>query len=151
MDIENIKIGEFFTLGEMIKNGDTVSYEEIINMTTLVAKVLDFIRKKFGVTIITSGYRSKEYNKKIGGAINSQHTKGEAADIILPNADLIEVFKFVEFTGLYDQLIYENKNGKQWIHVSYTLKRQNRMSALVIKDNETFVYYDGIFEDLGME
>lgn len=151
MGIENIKIGEFFTLGEMIKNGDTVSYEEMISMTTLVAKVLDFIRKNFGVTIITSGYRSKEYNKKIGGATNSQHTKGEAADIILPDANLIEVFKFVEFSGLYDQLIYENKNGKQWIHVSYTLKRQNRMSALVIKDNKTFVYYDGIFEDLGME
>ena len=31
--------------------------------------------------IVNSGYRSTEYNKKIGGAINSYHVKGQAADI----------------------------------------------------------------------
>lgn len=147
------KIGQYFTLGELIKNrSDNIpDTQTLINLVALTNKLLDPIREQFGKTVVTSGYRNKDYNKSVGGATNSQHTKGEAADIILPDANLIEVFKFVEFTGLYDQLIYENKNGKQWIHVSYTLKRQNRMSALVIKDNKTFVYYDGIFEDLGME
>lgn len=72
---------------------------------------------------ITSGYRSPELNKKIGGAKNSQHLKGQAADILLIkgsklcNELLFEFLKDVE----HDQLIAERmRDGKPaWIHVSY--------------------------------
>jgi zinc D-Ala-D-Ala carboxypeptidase len=47
---------------------------------------LNAMRKDYGKPIqITSGYRSQEYNKKVRGAPNSFHTKGLAADILLPH------------------------------------------------------------------
>ncbi len=44
--------------------------------------ILEDIRAHFNKPVnITSGYRTPEYNAKIGGVKNSQHTKGTAADI----------------------------------------------------------------------
>ena len=47
-----------------------------------LVEVLEDVRTHFKwPVIITSGYRTPKYNKKIGGVKNSQHTKGTAADI----------------------------------------------------------------------
>ena len=35
---------------------------------------------------ITSGYRTKEWNLKVGGRVGSSHCKGYAADIYLPKS-----------------------------------------------------------------
>ena len=44
--------------------------------------VLQNIRNQFGKPIIiNSGYRTPEYNKKVGGATRSQHCYGTAADV----------------------------------------------------------------------
>lgn len=43
---------------------------------------LEIMRKIRRVPLkVNSGYRCNEHNKNIGGAINSIHTKGEAADV----------------------------------------------------------------------
>lgn len=43
---------------------------------------LEILRRELKAAImIASGYRSPEYNRKIGGARNSQHVQGRAADI----------------------------------------------------------------------
>ena len=45
-------------------------------------QLLEEIRDEFGKPIVVnSGYRSPEHNKNIGGAKNSYHVKGMAADI----------------------------------------------------------------------
>jgi uncharacterized protein YcbK (DUF882 family) len=39
------------------------------------------LREKVGRIKVNSGYRTPEDNKQVGGAKNSQHTKGEAVEI----------------------------------------------------------------------
>lgn len=53
-----------------------------INMDGDFLKMLDTARDTAGVPFkITSGYRSKEHNERVGGVPNSSHLKGYAADI----------------------------------------------------------------------
>lgn len=77
--------------------------------------------------IILSGYRCKELNIKAGGSKNSQHMKGQAADIICPKfgspyklAKLIA--DNIEDLGV-DQVILENDT---WVHVSFNDKPRNQ-------------------------
>ena len=52
------------------------------NVEALVENVLDPLRERYGKPIVVnSGYRCPKHNKEVGGATNSQHIKGEAADI----------------------------------------------------------------------
>jgi hypothetical protein len=76
--------------------------------------------------IITSGYRCAALNKRIGGAVNSQHILGQAADFVTPQKDLKIAFDYIKNYLEYDQLLYEHsKDGATWIHVSYN-KGNNR-------------------------
>ena len=79
-----------FTISEMLKsntaikqrlwNGANLEVEE--NLRALVDEVLDPLRERYGKPIyVNSGYRCPELNRLIGGAIKSQHMRGEAADI----------------------------------------------------------------------
>lgn len=119
-----MKISANFTLEELtrsnIPNVPNIPDENIQkNLEKLAIKVLQPIRDKWGTVNIMSGYRCKEYNTKVGGVPNSQHTEGKAADIKL-KAELSEVFAWIKRSGLMvDQCILETKNGSQWIHISY--------------------------------
>lgn len=67
----------------------------IANFRTICFFGLEPIRAKFGGPVmITSGYRSEEYNKMIGGSPTSQHIYAEAVDFIIPNVSMKKVFEF---------------------------------------------------------
>lgn len=76
----NYKISEHFTLSEMAcKDGS-----DAVLVAEELMKKLEKLRSYGNFTItINSGYRTVAYNKKIGGATGSLHTKGYAADIIV--------------------------------------------------------------------
>lgn len=60
--------------------------------------LLQKIRDHFGVAVtINSGYRTSTYNKKVGGATNSQHVKGTAADIVVKGVDPLTVAQYAEY------------------------------------------------------
>jgi len=103
---------------------------EYINLANLVQFVLQPMRDKHGSPLlVNSGYRCPEVNKIVGGAQNSQHMLGEAADIttgsIAKNAAL---FEWASKNLPFDQIILE-LSGK-WIHVSYKTIGENRYQVL---------------------
>lgn len=62
-----------------------------------LVEVLEDVREHFNApVIITSGYRTPEYNAKIGGVKNSQHTKGKAADIQVKGVPANEVQRYLK-------------------------------------------------------
>ena len=108
------------------------SYEEWDNLRALVENVLDPLREAWGVPIIvTSGYRCNKLNDMVGGAKNSQHTRGMAADIRTLSdipAENRRLFNLARTMGLdFDQLIDEH--GYDWVHISYN-KAGNRHDVL---------------------
>jgi len=78
---------------------------------------LDALRKKFGKPIIiTSGYRSPEYNISIGGSKNSAHVQGKAADIAVSHTDAYKIVGIaieLGFTGIG----VSQKGSGRFIHV----------------------------------
>ena len=90
----------------------------------LVDQLLDPIREAWGEPIVvSSGYRCKELNTLVGGAKNSHHLLGCAADIIAGSkADHRKLFKMIqqmqqEGQIRFTQLIWEGDG--RWIHISY--------------------------------
>jgi len=73
---------------------------------------------------ISSGYRSPELNKAVGGVKNSAHVEGYAADLQPVNGrqDEFEKFFATEFSHMgyaFDQIIIEKSKTSRWVHVGY--------------------------------
>lgn len=70
---------------------------DYILIDTELVKLLQKIREHFGKAVtINSAYRNAEYNKKVGGVSNSQHTKGTAADIAVKDTAPKDVAMYAE-------------------------------------------------------
>ena len=105
----------------------------IPRLRALCENVLEPLRRRFGPVIINSGYRSECLNYVVGGVTNSQHCKGEAADLFTPDKEILyDYFDFIRYTLDFDQLIVERskKTGQYWLHVSYTTRRKNRKMVI---------------------
>jgi len=97
--------------------------QQMINLVYLAAYVLEPLRVAMGEPIkIGSGFRSQALNKEVGGVWNSQHTKGQAADLCI-DGDLKKGkkwFNYIKDHLPFDQLIWEhNAKGTYWVHVSF--------------------------------
>jgi hypothetical protein len=108
----------------------------IANFKLLAEKVFEPIREYFGVPIhISSGYRSKELNAKIGGSATSDHCHGKALDLDADGTSITnnQIFNFIKDNLEFDQLIWEygTKENPAWVHVSYR-KSGNRKQILYV-------------------
>jgi hypothetical protein len=105
----------------------------IENFKLLAEKVFEPVRVHFGVPIhISSGYRSIELNKCIGGSLTSQHCTGEAIDIDMDGSPSgvtnKMIFDYIKDNLVFDQLI--NEFDYSWVHVSYAANGKNRKQTL---------------------
>lgn len=68
--------------------------------------------------IVTSGHRCAAYNRSVNGATSSRHTKGQAADIVVPGIAPLEVAQTAEALGAKGIGLYEARDcGDDFVHV----------------------------------
>ena len=129
-----MSFSRFFTLAELTHSNTAVAEgianqpgaAETANLQALCQAVLDPLRQAVGQPIkVNSGYRGPQLNRRIGGAADSQHLRGQAADIQSAAMTVLELFKTVIRLGLpFDQLIYEARSASsKWVHVSHDVVR----------------------------
>jgi zinc D-Ala-D-Ala carboxypeptidase len=140
-----MKLTEHFTLEEMTKSQtgarkgiiNNPGQAEIGNLKALCENVLEKVRAHFGKPItVNSGYRCPKLNRAIGGAKNSQHITGQAADIEIAGVDNQVLFQWIRDNLEFDQLISEyikpDIANSGWVHVSWN-PAGNRKNVLIIK------------------
>ena len=140
-----MKLSEHLDLSEVIRsesakrNGisNMPTDQHIANFKLLAEKVFEPIRLNFRCPInLSSGYRSIELNRIIGGSLTSQHCTGEAIDIDMdgtPHAVTNKmVFNYIKDYLQFDQLIYEfgTDDNPDWVHVSYESSGKQRKQVL---------------------
>ncbi|MBX3629297.1 MAG: DUF882 domain-containing protein [Nitrosomonas sp.] len=102
---------ENFSLSEFVRGGDAPVDDHLRNLIAL-ANRLQVVRDTLHKPItITSGFRTTEHNKKIGGAVGSLHLHGMAADIQIKDIEPIKVYERLYTSwsgglGLYDQHVH---------------------------------------------
>jgi len=104
------QISQFFTVGEVFTNGTTVDWsrrdalfalpqrerDEIIDNILRMAEHLDAVRTQYGALKVTSWYRDKETNRRVGGASDSAHIQGHGVDIRPLNFDAAKMERELE-------------------------------------------------------
>ena len=150
---------DYLSLHEAIKSktairkgiDNTPSEKHISNLKMLAEKIFLPIRRHFRTAIyISSGYRSVELNKAIGGSYKSQHCKGEAFDIDQDNkfssVSNADIFNFIKGNLDFDQLIWEfgTVHNPAWVHISYntTIPSANRREILMASKKQDKTEYE---------
>lgn len=110
---KDIQLSKNFKLSEFVcKDGS----KKVYYVPELIDR-LQAMRDKLGKAItIVSGYRTVEYNAKIGGAPKSQHLEGKAADIKVSGISPLDLAKVAESVGFKGIGIY-TYNGNSFLHV----------------------------------
>lgn len=123
-----MKLSPNFTLEELTRSTTAKKYridntptnKDVENLSKLCVFILQPIRDRYGKPLhISSGFRCKKLNQKVGGVTNSQHQYGEAADIDngdKANAEIWDIIVHLIKSNVIDvgQLIKE----RSWIHIS---------------------------------
>ena len=132
----SLPLSKNFTLEEMCKTDTGLDNipetHHRLALHWLCQYVLQPIRDKFGRIDISSGYRCLEVNSEVGGSRNSQHMRGEGADIVPVYADLNDVHAWIITNCNYHQAILYPDKGI--IHVSLTV---------ILKDKENKIEVSG--------
>ncbi|MCI6701899.1 MAG: D-Ala-D-Ala carboxypeptidase family metallohydrolase [Prevotellaceae bacterium] len=127
--MQKTQLTPHFSLEEMTRSATALRLNidnrpaaaHVANLCRLCINVLEPLRHRFGPLVVTSGYRSPQLNRAVGGVATSQHTRGEAADVRVESpAQGREMLAFVSRCCNFDQAIleYAPRTNRYWLHVS---------------------------------
>ncbi|MBE0612376.1 MAG: DUF882 domain-containing protein [Burkholderiales bacterium] len=119
------KLSDHFTLEELIlsqtatrKGIDNTPPPQVVANLRKLAQALEQVRELLGGApiLVSSGYRSPALNKAVGGAKNSAHMLGLAADFTAPAyGTVLQVTRKVAASDIaYQQVIHE---FGAWVHL----------------------------------
>jgi len=139
-----MKLSPHFTSDEFTRSQtaarwgiDNTPNETVLSNLYKTAAMMEEVRRVCGQPIaISSGYRCPELNRKIGGAMNSQHITGQAVDFTARGLTIDETMQLIISSNIdYNQLIAEYDS---WVHISWSDKP--RRETLEISREGTRVY-----------
>jgi zinc D-Ala-D-Ala carboxypeptidase len=151
----DIALTPHFRLSEMI----TTSHSDIDNWPTspeTIAKlqycctnILEKVRAHFGRPVrVNSGFRTLALNTRIGGATDSQHMKGEAADFEIDGVANGDICKWIAGNLVFDQLILEfytrGEPNSGWAHCSVIPTGNRKQVLTAVRQNGDTVYLSGL-------
>lgn len=86
-----------FRAGEFASRGQLPTDQTVRDNIRKLAQALQVLRDELGKPItVISGWRSKAHNDAVGGAKNSRHMIGDAADIIVQGVSSVDVYRTIE-------------------------------------------------------
>lgn len=128
------------------KGIDNTPPAEAIDNLRRLASGLEKVQALLGASLeISSAYRCAALNEAVGGAGNSQHVRGLAADFVCPGfGSPMEIALALQQSEIeFDQCILE---FGRWVHVSFSDAPRRRM--LTIHDPEVG-YLAGLWDEDG--
>ncbi|MGL5717218.1 MAG: D-Ala-D-Ala carboxypeptidase family metallohydrolase [Paraclostridium sp.] len=90
---------------------------------------MQLVRKILGnkPIITTSWYRCEKLNKLVNGSTTSSHKDCLAVDFVVNHISHEKAFKLIKDSDLqFDQLIYEQRGQKVWIHIGFGSKNRRQ-------------------------
>tara|TARA_R100000773_G_scaffold466_5_gene815 strand:+ start:4787 stop:5236 length:450 start_codon:yes stop_codon:yes gene_type:complete len=119
-----------------IKN--EMSEKHLEQMQGLIDNLIQPMRDAIGPIRVTSGYRSPQLNRAIGGSRTSQHCKGQALDIQYWSGGKMNnkvIYDWVLESDIeFDQMI--NEFDYAWIHISLKKNSNRRQVLEAYKDED---------------
>jgi hypothetical protein len=149
---ENLSLKEVVKSNTATRRGidNSPTPEHLENLKALAKNVFQPLRDALGIITVSSGYRSFDLNKAIGGSKTSQHCKGEALDLDNDfkkgRSTNKEIFDYIKDNLTFDQMIFEfgTETNPNWVHVSYKSNGMNRgqiLRAIKVKGRTKYLPY----------
>ncbi len=105
-EINQIEIAPHFILSEFA----CPCCQQVMLHPQLLKKLSELRKMLQRPVYITSGYRCINYNRQVGGAQNSYHLIGLAADIRVIGLSILDLLDYVEMLNFTGIGLYEQKN-----------------------------------------
>ena len=130
------------THSELLESNRKIA-EGYMKQLKYVAGTLEEIREVLGVPLkVTSGFRSSQLNKLVGGSPTSGHTKGLCADVIPNGMDVLEAHNKIinnkDKCPSLKKCILEMVRGSEWLHIEAKTEKAQPQQFFTTSNGKTY-------------